>query len=473
MQKYFKNNLKKSFHVKKTMNKYANFVNSISLSQKTLLVKALDALGTQRAFEDYTREIILDSIGFDIFDKREIRINNLFPQYVGSVVNSSITGAACLQVKKDFIFGNGLNIDAKKIRVNKEDTLSELTRKVCNDIAYLHRFSVRFIFKQNPKGELKIFKAVHIPIEWVRIGIPDNEGYVNYVVVNPYYNTPDEFSLDADQRKVYNIYTDDETIRKKRYLKHRKDKKVGDYSEVYLFCETNELDRIYSKPAYFKAGENAFLAEAGIFSFHERNIANNFFLGGILSVKGDPNQQIQVSEKVTTTLGEQFEQNLQYAFGGHNSAGSIMTNWTQSNEEPIKLTSFNANSNDKMFDSLITALKSNIVTTMQVSPLLAGIEIAGKLGDSNEKEGAVKFQNEKTQYLREQVSNFLNVMMSNFADFDLETATNGDNEVKIIPISEYLVIPDNYWEIMPIEEKQRIVSEKFNVVFPEIIKPII
>jgi hypothetical protein len=182
---------------------------------------------------------------------------------------------------------------------------------------------------------------------------------------------------------------------------------------------------------------------------------------------------IQVSEKQTTTLGEQFEQNLQYAFGGHNSAGSIMTNWTQSTEEPIKLTTFNANSNDKMFDSLIQALKSNIVTVMQVSPLLAGIEIAGKLGDSNEKEGAIKFQNEKTHYLREQVSNFLNVMMSNFADFDLETATNGDNEVKIIPISEYIVIPDNYWEIMPIKEKQRIVSEKFGITFPEIIEPII
>jgi hypothetical protein len=279
--------------------------------------------------------------------------------------------------------------------------------------------------------------------------------------------------LDTYQRKVYNIYTDDETIRKKRYLKHRKDKKIGDYSEVYLFCETNELDRIYSKPAYFKAGENAFLAEAGIFSFHERNIANNFFLGGILSVKGDPNQVIQVSEKQTTTLGEQFEQNLQYAFGGHNSSGSIMTNWYNSNEQPISLTSFQANSNDKMFDSLIQALKSNIVTVMQVSPLLAGIEIAGKLGDSQEKESAIKFQNEKTQYLREQVSNFLNVMMHNFADFDLNAATNVDNEVKIIPISEYLVIPDNYWEIIPLKEKQKIVSEKFGIDFTEITEPII
>jgi hypothetical protein len=119
-----------------------------------------------------------------------------------------------------------------------------------------------------------------------------------------------------------------------------------------------------------------------------------------------------------------------------------------------------------MFDSLMQALKSNIVSCMQVSPLLAGIEIAGKLGDSQEKEGAIKFQNEKTHYLREQVSNFLNVMMSNFADFDLSAATNED-EVKIIPITEYLVMPEIYWNILPIEEKQRIVSEKFGVDFKE------
>jgi hypothetical protein len=126
-----------------------------------------------------------------------------------------------------------------------------------------------------------------------------------------------------------------------------------------------------------------------------------------------------------------------------------------------------------MFDSLIGALKSNITTVMQVSPLLAGIEIAGKLGDSNEKEASVKFQNEKTQYLREQVSNFLNVMMHNFADFDLSAATNGDDEVKIIPITEYLVIPDNYWQVIPLEEKERIISEKFGIDFTEITEPIV
>ena len=108
---------------------------------------------------------------------------------------------------------------------------------------------------------------------------------------------------------------------------------------------------------------------------------------------------------------------------------------------------------------------------MQVSPLLAGIEIAGKLGDSQEKEGAIKFQNEKTHYLREQVTNFLNVMMSNFVDFDLSVATNED-EVKIIPITEYLVIPDLYWQEIPLKEKQRIISEKFNVDFSEINEPI-
>jgi hypothetical protein len=125
-----------------------------------------------------------------------------------------------------------------------------------------------------------------------------------------------------------------------------------------------------------------------------------------------------------------------------------------------------------MFDLLLPNLKSNIATVMQTSPLLAGIEIAGKLGDSQEKEASIKFQNEKTEYLREQVENFLNTLFQNFKDFDYEVATNGEG-VRIIPINEYLVIPDLYWQEIPLEEKQRIISEKFGINFPEIIEPII
>jgi hypothetical protein len=421
--------------------------------------------GVQQGYEDYSRSIILDSIGFDLFDKRDISINNLYPQYVAFVVNSSLTGATCLQVKKDFIFGQGINIDGKKIRINKEDSLSELTRKITNDLSFLHRFAVKLVYQKTPNGDLKVSKAIHIPIEWVRYCIPDEQGLVNKVVVNPYFNTPDEFSRGVCQRKEYFLFSDDEKLRKSQYSAHIKNKDKTPYTEIYFWNETNELDRIYSKPIYFKAGENAFLAESGIYSFHERNIANNFFLGGILSVKGDPNQAIPLSDNRYTTLGDEFESGLQSAFGGEKSAGSIMTHWYQSEENPITLTSFQANSNDKMFDSLITALKSNIASVMQVSPLLAGIEISGKLGDSQEKEGAIKFQNEKTSYLREKLSDFLTTLMSNFIDFDLAVATDGENEVKVVPISEYLVIPDNYWDMLPILEKQRIVKEKFGIDF--------
>jgi hypothetical protein len=49
-------------------------------------------------------------------------------------------------------------------------------------------------------------------------------------------------------------------------------------------------------------------------------------------------------------------------------------------------------------------------------------------------------------------------LFQNFKDFDYEVATNGEG-VRIIPINEYLVIPDLYWEILPQKEKQRIVAK--------------
>ena len=93
---------------------------------------------------------------------------------------------------------------------------------------------------------------------------------------------------------------------------------------------------------------------------------------------------------------------------------------------------------------------------MNVSPLLAGIEITGKLGDSKEKEGAIKFQNENTFELREALNNAYNELLPSFVGYKKK------EEISILERSEYINLPDNIWNALSLEQRTEYINNKFS-----------
>lgn len=386
--------------------------------------------------KDYSKDIIKDNKDL----QKVAGLNNSYLEYVSQVVNASPIGARCLSVKKDYVYGAELTKSFLKISEN--ETLLQLHKKLSNDIAFSHRFAVLIgsIFEN---GQVVSKKFTHLPIEWVRYSIPTQNGVVETVKYNPFYNTNEEMSRNELE---YFIFENKETT-KKRLLENIHNLQNNYVEEVYFYVETSEINRTYSHPYFFQAGENAFLADAGAWLFHRKNIENNFFLGGILQIQGRPDLEIEREDGTTTTLEQIITKKLQTMFAGGGSAGSIMTLFKNNAEESdIKYEPINSNNNDEKLLGLMGLFRQYIPTIMGVPAILAAVETAGKLGDSKEKEGAVKFMNDTTKDLRVALNDFYKTFFEG---------------VEIIKIQEQLEIPNYIWNSLTEEQRQSYIQKNF------------
>lgn len=408
--------------------------------------------------KDYFRDVIVD--GFNDVKNNITGLKNNFLDYLAKTVNQSPTASACLKVKKDFVKGVGFNDDRlKTLRVDNEGTFWTLHTKLANDCAVFHRFGI--LVKREIRNNKVVNTALtHLPAEWLRYKVPSENGVVSKIVFNPYYNTSEEFSH-LSQDKEWYLYSFDERVTKQRILENNAKILNGEtdeeFYEVYFYSESNELNRTYSRPSYFVAGENVFLTEYKVWNFHNSNLDNNFFSGGILALEGDPDTPILNSEgEQISTQGEELEKSLSSKLGGSDNAGSIITIWKSNGASEISFNKLDADDNGDKLISIMENTRNVIPTIMNVSPLLAGIEITGKLGDSKEKEGAIKFQNENTFELREALNDAYNELLPSFVGYKRKDI------IAIKERSEYIVLPDNIWEALTIEQKTDYIKSKFS-----------
>lgn len=414
--------------------------------------------GVTSVEKDYFRDVIVD--GFNDVKKAVTGLKNNFLDYLAKTVNQSPTGSACLKVKKDFVKGVGFNDNKlKTLRVDNEGTFWTLHSKLANDNAIFHRFGI-LVKRELRNGKIVNTSLSHLPAEWLRYKVPTDTGIVSKIIFNPYYNTSEEFSHLAQDKEWY-LYSFDEKVTKQRILENTAKIINGetdeDFYEVYFYSESNELNRTYSRPSYFIAGENVFLTEFKVWNFHNSNLDNNFFSGGILSLEGDPDSPILNNEgEQISTQGEELEKSLSVKLSGSDNAGSIITLWKSNGSSDISFNKLDADDNGDKLISIMENTRIVIPTIMNVSPLLAGIEITGKLGDSKEKEGAIKFQNENTFELREALNNAYNELLPSFVGYKKK------EEISILERSEYINLPDNIWGALTFEQKTEYINNKFS-----------
>ena len=416
----------------------------ITMQPTMTSVVAIKKEGVTRQRISYVNGIIRD----DFFDEKGGAYND-FPQLFASVLSGSPTASSCITVLKDFIEGDSIGNELGGLVVNSDDeTLDELNRQVSNDLAYLSRFAVLVNYKVEInsavtkivgklKGNIKPatqkrylsqldgllknqglqvtgINLRHLPAEYVRYGEPDFQGEVRHVVYNPYIGTSEE-TLKTQERK-YPLFDPDNVLDDfYLYQEMNADSKTNyEFGQVLFYNKTSELDRIYSKPSFVSA-KDAMLAEAEIFLYHLRNIQNNFLLGGVINAYGNPNQPIierNGEESSWKTVGSELTQQLQDVFAGAKNAGAFIVMWNRLAEEKMDIQPFSGNANDSKFSSVTTQIRDTIITAMQVPPILAGVQVAGKLGDSQEKEGAIMYMNNRVKGLINAKDNALTRLMS-------------------------------------------------------------
>lgn len=392
---------------------------------------------------DYLLRIVIDG-----------KIND-FPQYLTDIVNKSPVSSACVKRISDFVIGGGLHDDIKDIVIDdKGKTFADLHNAVAEDYAFSDRLAVRVNFK----GGGKISSLSHVPFEWVRFAANDDYDNPNfdYVKVNPFLSTTQE-TWTSEQIKTYRLYESSDPNEIRRQSKERE----GYYGHMLFYNDTRAGARVYSRPRWF-AAERTIITDGRIWAFHDRNTANNFFIGGVLGMYGDPDLGIgEMKEDGTYNkyFRDVINDELEKTFSGVENAGSIMVVYMQNaGDEFPKIEPWPKSQTDNMFTNLLNDTVNTITAAFGVPKVLLPQEISGKLGTSQEIRNAILFMNETTQQKRDVLEAKYKLLLDGMG------VKYPENEKLIKPLKDFTDLPDVIYKSLSQAQRNEYLQENFGIL---------
>lgn len=374
--------------------------------------------------------------------------NNNLPQNILKYIYESHTASACLDTFIDFLEGDGFSQkELGTFKVNEKQTLDDLHSIISKDETYLEGFGV--LVKYNAFGE-KV-SLDHLPFECLRLGIPDDTGYISKIYYNPYYGTSD---FKENQTISYDVYNPKREVVLSQ-IENNGEKYNG---QVYFFAHEKPLKRFYPEP-FFIAGLKWFLIDHKIGTFHERNIDNNFLLSVLFKMVGDPDEALEKDDKgnVTLTVGQAFDNMLSSTLTGADNGGISMVLWSKLKDQFPEIAPFPSNTNHELFTTLQQLTIDNISISTKVPPILANIQVAGKLGNSQEIVNAIKLMYQRVNRKQRALEGAYKELLKDFKGVPTIT------DLTIRNISPVDVIPPEVWESLTRDEQRKFVENNFDI----------
>ena len=315
---------------------------------------------------------------------------NNYPQYIIDLYNNSATNAAIVNATSAMIAGEDFicedskdlaqYVELKKFlaAVNGQESAHELFVKLAFDLKLQGAYAINVIWS---KDKTKIAELHHIPVEQVRIGVPDQDGKV----------------------PCYYLCSDWTQYRKKEYApKHIAPFNMMDRSEgsqlLYsgLYSPAMEL---YHTPDYV-ASTNWIQIDNLTSDFHLNNITNGFSGSYFINfASGIPTREERV----------QIERQIAKKFTGANNAGKFVLTFSDDANSKPEIVPIAVSDADKQYTVLNELTIQNIMIGHRVtSPMLLGVKTEGQLGGRNELLQAYEL------YMNSVVKPFQNQLLKTF-----------------------------------------------------------
>lgn len=315
---------------------------------------------------------------------------NNYPQYIIDLYNNSATNSAIINATSAMIAGEDFicedskdlaqYVELKKFlaAVNGQESAHELFVKLAFDLKLQGAYAINVIWS---KDKTKIAELHHIPVEQVRIGVPDQDGKV----------------------PCYYICSDWTQYRKKEYApKHIAPFNMMDRSEgsqlLYsgLYSPAMEL---YHTPDYV-ASTNWIQIDNLTSDFHLNNITNGFSGSYFINfANGVPTREERV----------QIERQIAKKFTGANNAGKFVLTFSDDANSKPEIVPIAVSDADKQYTVLNELTIQNIMIGHRVtSPMLLGVKTEGQLGGRNELLQAYEL------YMNSVVKPFQNQLLKTF-----------------------------------------------------------
>jgi len=370
--------------------------------------------------------------------------NDNFPLTWHKAISESPSASACVSTINDFLEGVGFSDDTleKKIVNYKGETFWQIHQKVCKDFSEFEGFALRVMYN----GAGQITEIMNLPFENVRLGKPDDKGYISKILYNPYFGTND--FRNNDNSTEYDCYNPSAV---KAQVSAQKEKYKG---QVLYIGTTNALSRFYPMPEAH-AAMKWFKIEAGVSDYHEDNINNGFLQPFMLAMIGDPNAPINNPESTDTetakTQGEAFDELIESNFMGAKRVGNMWVQWFSNKDEVPIPVAMPSNNNGDLFVTIDNQATKKITIAFKVPAILANINEGVSLGgDGNTVRVAVKLMQQRSIKKQRILTDTYQTILKNFSVPYVQ-------EITIAPYNPYPeleILDDKIWNEMSAEDRR-------------------
>ena len=268
--------------------------------------------------------------------------DNLYPQKLIEMYDSSAMHHTCIQAIKDGIFGEGIELIGDEYINTQGETIDDIFEKITLDYTLYQGYALNVIW--NKEGT-QIAEIYHLAFDKIRSGKANEE----------------------DEVEEYYYSSDWSNLRKYKEVPYRAfdplDNKGENASQIFYYFNYTPGNDVYPLPAYV-AASNDIVLDAKVSRFHVNNISNGLAPSLFISMKnGIP----------TPEARREVYKEIEETFAGEENAGRFFLSFSDADNAP-EVTPIEA-ANSDFYITLEERISSRILTAHRItSPLLLGIK---------------------------------------------------------------------------------------------------
>jgi len=325
--------------------------------------------------ENQNKPIFIQLKACDIPDFKELKNSdwvqfghdNMYPQRLIELYDRSATHNSIITGKVHYIAGEGLRVDAAKVKnvqdvaeiqgmikkANPDEGLESIMLKAALDFELFNIIALEVIWKPNGK-----FDLYHVDASKIRVS-KDGE----------------EFAYSPDWTKHYKGTDKDIEAGFKTFAKYNPETKKG--SQLYYHVQHRAGKEHYTLPEYVGAVPYIEI-DYRIADYHLNNLHNGFQAGNMIIFSG---------QYPGDATAKKIEKDFAKKFQGTDAkqGGGVILQWQQEGEGETRVESLMPNNFDKQFMQLLDQTRNMIFTGHRVvSPNLFGVETDQPFGNRTE-----------------------------------------------------------------------------------------
>lgn len=354
--------------------------------------------------------------------------DNLYPQRMYQYSSASGTTVNCIKTYKSFIIGKGFKDGIfYKSKVNsKGETVDQILYKVACDLSQNQGYAIHVNY--NAAGQRTSAKV--IPFDWCRIGDWSDWRYNGKILVYYDWGKCREKTINEDIIRVYDSYNPDPEVVKMQMANAGGPEK---WSGQILYS-TVDGRNVYPLSKFDSVIEDVY-SDAGIKNFRLK-AATTSFLANIVIRYPYAFESEDERDEASSAWSK---------FQGTDNANRVIIledpNMGQEGKGGIKIEQLEAKPNTELFSKTNQEVKNSIIESFSMPPILAGVQIPGKLGTSQEMKDAYEIYNAFTISERMMVEqDFKDIFegwfykINHSSDYSIIPASFGFSELKEEPL---------------------------------------